>query len=246
MFEQMTPEQIMRRLVEAVMAAVLLAVAAPVIVGAAIASALCYRAWPFFVHERIGLHGRPFRFVKIRTLPPSTNRYADKYAIGAAELSPVMQAMRRLHLDELPQLLHVVRGQMAFVGPRPEMPILHAQLPSWFAERRVSVLPGLTCLWQISPHCDGLIGERMEYDRLYVDHRTTQFDLWILMRTAVKMTLGRRVHLFQVPQWVVGACPPVVAPSPHRVLDVTVRPVRSRAARPPVVDLQPVGAGVVD
>ncbi len=197
----MSPDQVTRRIMESLVASVLLVLALPLIVVGAACSLLTYRAFPFFVHDRIGLHGRRFRFVKVRTLPPTTNRYADKYSIGQDDLPPLMQLVRKLHLDELPQLLHVARGQMSFVGPRPEMPMLHGALPPGFASQRVSVMPGLTCLWQISPHCNGLIGERTEYDRLYVEHRSGALDFWIMTRTLRKMTTGRTSCLHEVPRW---------------------------------------------
>ena len=189
------------------MAAALLLLALPLIALTAAVSFGCYRAWPFFVQDRVGLGGQPLRFVKVRSLPPDTARYTDKYSLEASRIPAVMRTVRRLHLDELPQLLHVVRGQMAFVGPRPEMPNLHAQLPARFASERVSVRPGITGLWQISPHCHQLIGERTEYDRLYIWHRTPAFDAWILLRTLLKMTLGRTTQLYEVPHRLVRVAP---------------------------------------
>lgn len=186
---------------ERLIATALFVVAIPVIILGALVSFAHYRAWPFFVHRRVGVLGTPFRLVKIRTLPTTTNPYVDKYTIETAPIPRMMRLVRRLHFDEIPQLIHVALGRMAFVGPRPEMPELHRGLPERFASHRTSVLPGLTCLWQISPHCTGLIGERTEYDRLYVDNRNAKLDLWILWRTAMKMLTGRTSHLHEVPQW---------------------------------------------
>lgn len=192
---------VVRRIAEGVVAAAALVLLSPIIaLGAAVAT-LTYRASPFFVHERVGLDGRPFRLFKIRTLPPTTDRYADKYSLAMSGVPTHMKMMRRFHLDELPQLLNVVCGQMSLVGPRPEMPELHRSLPESFARQRTSVRPGLTCLWQISPHNVGLIGERSEYDRLYVDYGNPVLDLWILGQTARKMATGRTIHLHEVPTW---------------------------------------------
>lgn len=194
---------ISRRIAERAIAAAALLVTLPLILLCAGVSAAIYRTSPFFVHERVGFGGQRFHFYKIRTLPPTTNRYADKYALGDATVPASMQLVRRLHLDELPQLLHVVRGQMSLVGPRPEMPCLHDSLPRDFAQLRTSVRPGLTCLWQISPHNRGLISERSEYDRLYVDYSNPLLDLWILSQTAKKMTTGSTIHLHEIPRWVI-------------------------------------------
>ncbi|WP_436793944.1 sugar transferase [Actinospongicola halichondriae] len=196
--------QPVRKLLEAGVALTLFTIALPVICLGALASFISYRAWPFFVQERVGYEGRTIRIRKIRTLPPATAQYADKYSIRANEIPRAMKLLRRLHIDELPQLLHVCRGDMAFVGPRPEMAVLHDALPDSFASERTSVAPGLTGLWQISPHNQQLIGERPEYDRLYVSFRSTKLDAFILRRTMLKMTLGRPTYLHEVPVRVVN------------------------------------------
>lgn len=208
--ETMDLRPLARATIERTVALWLLLIALPLILGAAAISFWCYRAWPFFVHDRVGYTGRRMRMVKVRSLPPSTRRYVDKYAIRDVEIPRSMRAMRRLHLDELPQLWHVVRGDMTFVGPRPEMAALHDALDPEFAAVRTSVRPGLTGLWQISPHNVGLIGERPEYDRLYVAHRTASLDLWIVFRTIVKMSAGTTTHLHEVPRATIGPQPPVV------------------------------------
>ena len=204
-------------------AAVALVLSLPVILVTAATSLAHYRQWPFFVHDRVGLGGRTFRLLKIRTLPPATNPYVDKYELRQTAVPRAMALVRRLHLDELPQLVHVVRGQMAFVGPRPEMRVLHERLPRRFAETRTAVLPGLTCLWQISPHCAGLIGERPEYDRLDGEHRGTRLDLWIVGRTVVKMLTGRTAHLHEIPQWAVASTGST-APGEAAALSEPLRP----------------------
>lgn len=177
----------------------LLLLVSPVVVVSAAISALTYRAWPFFVHERVGRGGHPIRVAKIRTLPPQTAVYVSKYSLRSVDVARHMRLMRRLHIDELPQLWQVVIGDMAFVGPRPEMQVLHAQLATDFADFRTSVEPGLTGLWQISPHNAGLIGERPEYDRLYIEHRSARLDRWIMARTVRKMLFGTTTHLYEVP-----------------------------------------------
>jgi len=104
---------------------------------------------------------------------------------------------------------------MSLVGPRPEMRVLHDAFDPGFAELRGRVRPGLTGLWQISPHCVGLIGQRPEYDRIYIEMRSWRLDVWIAFRTAMKIAGRGTVHLYQVPQW---ACRP---PAATRVQDVT-------------------------
>jgi lipopolysaccharide/colanic/teichoic acid biosynthesis glycosyltransferase len=191
--------------VELTLALVLAVLTLPLLIGVAAASTLAYRTSPIFVHERVGRHGARFSFVKIRTLPPATGRYLDKHSIGTGNIPRVMQLVRRTHLDEIPQLWLVLTGHLSLVGPRPEMAVLHQRISARAAAERLSVRPGVTGLWQVSVHCNSLISDRVEYDRLYVRHRNLALDLWILARTAQKMAFGRMVHLFEVPRWAIGA-----------------------------------------
>ena len=193
----------LKRAVDLVVGLILLAACLPVILVIAVGSALTLRAWPFFVQERIGRDGQTFRFLKIRTLPTATNPYADKYSLAELDIPRFTRLLRALHLDELPQLLLVVLGRMSLVGPRPEMPTLHAALPPGFAQARSRVRPGCTGLWQVGVDCDGLIGEAPEYDAYYVAHRSQRLDLWILWQTVRKVVSGGagQVVLDEVPTW---------------------------------------------
>ena len=195
---------ILHRAAECAIAFVLAVVTLPLLVVTALLSLAAYRTSPFFSHQRLGRGGRPFRFVKIRTLPPTTSPYADKFAIALGAAPASMRMVRRMHLDELPQLWFVLTGHMSLVGPRPEMGVLHERIAGPAAAERLSVRPGITGLWQVSVHCDGLICDRVEYDRLYVRHRNVLLDGWILAKTVQKMLFGRRVRLFDVPNWAIG------------------------------------------
>lgn len=195
----------MKRMVEASLALILLFLVLPVLVACVVGSAIALRTWPFFSHTRIGRDGRPFRMIKIRTLAPETSPYADKYHLDNHTPAFTL-ALRRLHLDELPQLWLVVTGHMALVGPRPEMPFLHDQMDPAFAAARTSVRPGCTGLWQISERCTGLIDEHPEYDLFYVRHRSFQLDLWIAARTLLLLVPSvrpRPINLGDLPQRVV-------------------------------------------
>lgn len=217
----------MKRAVDIVLSTALLLLAAPVILVTAVGSAIALRAWPIFTQNRIGIGGAPFRFVKLRTLPPDTPRYTDKYAVQGLDIPLFARAVRRLHLDELPQLLLVLIGRMSLVGPRPEMPHLHRHFPPEFARLRTSVRPGCTGLWQVSSSCTGLIGEAPEVDAFYVRHRSLRLDLWIMARTVMKVMPGpskRLVGLDDVPRWVLGQSEPVAEPA---VASVRSEPCRN-------------------
>lgn len=186
----------MRRWGESLMGLVGGVVALPVIVVLAVAGAIVFRGNPFFVQERIGRGGKPFTFVKLRTLPKDAPAYADKYELEAVPVSRFGRFLRGTHLDELPQVIHVILGQMSLVGPRPEMPFLHRQMEPKFAKARVAVRPGWTGLWQISADAHKLIGESPQYDLFYLRYRTLRMDAWIIWRTAigaVRSTSGVRI-----------------------------------------------------
>jgi lipopolysaccharide/colanic/teichoic acid biosynthesis glycosyltransferase len=195
-----------KRSVEAIIAVLLIGLCIPMLVFLALGAAISLRAWPFFTQVRAGLHGAPFRIIKVRTLTPTTSRCATKYELATAELPWFCRSIRRLHLDEIPQLWLVVTGKMSLVGPRPEMPALHADLEDDFAVARTSVRPGCTGLWQIGQHCGRMIGEHPEYDEFYLAHRGFRLDAWIIAKSVWVMlpfSSGELVTLTDVPQWVV-------------------------------------------
>ncbi len=194
-----------QRILDIAISLVLLLLTLPVLVIATVGSAISLRAFPFFVQERIGQGGQPFSFIKVRTLPVDTPSYIDKHRLDTDAIPAFCRLLRRLHLDELPQLLLVLRGDMSLVGPRPEMGTLHEGLPEDFAALRTSVRPGCTGLWQISEGCTGLISSAPEYDQYYLQQRNLRFDLWVLGRTALKMAgIVHTITLDDVPPWVLS------------------------------------------
>ena len=231
-----------KRLSDVLISAVLLLVALPVILVLAVVSAMSLRTWPFFVQERIGLGGTAFRFVKIRTLPATFAAYAAKSALDDIRIPVPMRLLRATHLDELPQLWLVLAGRMSLVGPRPEMAMLHQRLSPEAAAERVSVRPGVTGLWQVSTHSDGLICDRVEYDRLYVRYSNVLLDAWIMLKTAQKMALGRRIHLFDVPLWAIGHERSVM-PTPTNVIVLDPGPSASHSGVSLLRDRMPIAVG---
>ncbi len=205
-----------KRAFDLLLASVLLVVTLPIVLVAAIGSAITLRTWPLFVQRRTGLDGRSFRFVKVRTLPKSTPAYLLKDELCTDRIPAFCRGLRRMHFDELPQLFLVLIGRMSVVGPRPEMVEFHDRLEPDFAAARTTVLPGCTGLWQIGAGCTGLIGDAPEYDRFYLRHQGILLDLWILGRTTKMMLgIGALVTLSDVPSWAAELEPvaPVLAPA---------------------------------
>lgn len=202
-----------KRVLDLVFGTVLALAVTPVVLVLALLLAVQFRASPFFVQWRVGRGGRTFRIVKLRTLPPDTPAYADKYEVAGMRATGLPRLLRRLHLDELPQLWLVPFGRMSLVGPRPEMAFLHDRMPSELAESRLQVRPGCTGLWQVSADADGLILEHPEYDLAYVATSTLRLDAWIAWHT-VRVLCGvpRRLTLADVPVWA-GVRVPVSVPA---------------------------------
>ena len=202
-----------KRAFDLVVGATLSIVTAPLIALLAIGSAASFRAWPLFVQKRLGRGGRPFCFVKLRTLPTDAPADADKYAIAATATTPWGRFLRASHLDELPQCWLVVTGRMSLVGPRPEMPALAATFDAAFMGERLAVRPGITGPWQVSTACSGLIGEAPEFDRLYLAHAGPRFDAWILLRTAGVLVGRPPLSLERFPGWACNGSAPAGAPT---------------------------------
>ena len=165
-------------------------------------STVSFRRWGIFSQPRLGRDGHEFWFKKVRTLPATVPPDAGKYDLRDIDIPKFAEFIRARHLDELPQLWHVVSGQMSLVGPRPEMPWLSSTFDSNFVAQRLSVTPGCTGLWQISVASSGLIGAAEEWDRHYVAHATPRLDLWILYRTVLLLVTGDVLEsLQQIPRW---------------------------------------------
>lgn len=204
--------------------------ALPVIVLLAMAVCVSLRTWkPLFLQERVGRGGRSFTVPKLRTLPLSTPRSADKYAIASIRTSRLGSFLRRTHIDELPQLLLVPLGTMSLVGPRPEMPWLLDLSDSDFVERRLTVRPGCSGIWQVSADAGKLIGEVPQYDMYYLENGTVLLDVWVLWRTLL-LVAGRRIgSCADVPCWAVkgnwtGRLARNVGPRPEGVLEPDSQP----------------------
>ncbi|CAN5833405.1 N/A [soil metagenome] len=192
-----------KRLFDVLIGVPLAVLATPLIVFGAIGASVALGSWQFFVQQRVGRGGRTFRFVKVRTLPISTPPYADKYELADVDVPRFCQHLRRLHLDELPQLFLVVTGHMSLVGPRPEMPWLHRQLDQEFATARTRLRPGCTGLWQVGRACDRLITEAPGYDEFYLRHQSLRLDVYLLYRTLrLLVAKGPTLKVDEVPLWV--------------------------------------------
>jgi exopolysaccharide biosynthesis polyprenyl glycosylphosphotransferase len=173
-----------KRLVDVVVAGLGLLLTAPLWPVLAIAIRVESPGPFLFRQERVGRDGRPFVMYKFRSLRTEADPYQSARSIPDGHVTRVGRVLRATVLDELPQLLNVLRGEMSLVGPRPEMPFLVADYTN-VERRRLSVKPGVTGVWQLSPDRHGLeIHDNIEYDLFYIIHRSMLLDLVLLFETA--------------------------------------------------------------
>jgi lipopolysaccharide/colanic/teichoic acid biosynthesis glycosyltransferase len=181
-------------------AAIGLVLLSPVLMLLALAVLVSLGRPILFTQERVGLHGRPLHVVKFRTMRPDRRVRQQSFSeierrrTHKSDNDPrhtrVGRIFRKLSLDELPQLVNVLRGEMSLVGPRPELPAVVDRYQPW-EHRRHEVRPGLTGLWQITARGEGMMHERVDLDVRYVDTLSARTDAGILLRT-LPAALGRR------------------------------------------------------
>ncbi|MEE8475316.1 MAG: sugar transferase [Myxococcota bacterium] len=144
-----------------------------------------------FAHDRVGRNGQIFRMYKFRTMHRDTDASAvAPRAMSDPRVTEYGRWLRATSVDELPQLINVIRGEMSLVGPRPEMPVIVESYDEW-QRRRLAVKPGITGLWQILGRKDLPMHENLQYDFYYIRNRSLSLDLSILLRT-VGAVLSRR------------------------------------------------------
>jgi lipopolysaccharide/colanic/teichoic acid biosynthesis glycosyltransferase len=133
----------------------------------------------------VGHKGKPFELYKFRSMRVDASKY-DLHPTVANDprVTRVGRWLRQTSLDELPQLINVLKGDMSLVGPRPEMPFIVERYNAHH-QQRLQVIPGLTGLWQLSADRSFLIHENIQYDLYYIRDRNFFMDLAILLHTAV-------------------------------------------------------------
>jgi lipopolysaccharide/colanic/teichoic acid biosynthesis glycosyltransferase len=185
----------MRRAFDIVVAGAALVFFSPVLVAALIAIRLESPGSPIYRQRRVGLNGEEFDVLKLRTMVTGAEHIGAGMAIdeGDTRITRVGGFLRRTSLDEIPNLINVLRGDMAVIGPRPTIPVQVAQ----YTERqrgRLAVKPGLTGWAQVNGRAALPWPERIELDLWYVEHRSWRLDFQILMRTARMVLSGHGLY----------------------------------------------------
>ncbi len=185
----------MSRALDAALAAALLLVTSPLLALAALAIRLESRGPVFYRQLRVGRGGEQFELWKLRTMVRGAETMgAGIYVLeGDARITRVGRLLRRFSLDELPNLVNVLRGDMAIVGPRPTV---QEQVDRYTDRqlRRLEVRPGITGWAQINGRTSLPWPERIELDVWYVEHRSLRLDLRILARTAQMLATGHGLY----------------------------------------------------
>jgi lipopolysaccharide/colanic/teichoic acid biosynthesis glycosyltransferase len=173
-----------KRAVDVVGAGIGLALASPLVGLAALAIKLDDGGPVFYRQRRVGLNGEQFDLVKLRTMIPGAEAQGAGWAVDYADsrITRAGRVLRRLSLDELPQLWNVLRGEMSLVGPRPTL-AYQVQQYTERQRRRLDVKPGLTGWAQVNGRARLLWTDRIELDLWYVENRSAWLDLKIIART---------------------------------------------------------------
>lgn len=192
-----------RKLVEQVLAGVALLVLFPLLLVVGLIVRVTSPGPALYSQQRVGHGGVAFRIWKFRTMVDSADKQLAELLVkhnrnseplfkvpDDPRITAVGKFLRRSSIDELPQLLNVLRGEMSFIGPRPQRP-QEVALYSRQEARRLAVPPGLTGLWQVSGRSTLSWHQSIELDLRYVDERSLWLDLRILLRTVVVVLTGR-------------------------------------------------------
>lgn len=184
-------------------AVVLLVLFTPIMLATLVVLAITTRGRPIFVQERVGLCGRRFRMYKFRTMVLDA---AKKQHLVSNEkdgpifknrrdprITPVGAFLRSTSIDEMPQLVNVLLGQMSLVGPRPPVPGEVAKYQPWQL-RRLAVKPGLTCLWQISGRSEIGFDDWVRMDVWYLRNQNLTTDLRLLAKTPLSVISRRGAY----------------------------------------------------
>jgi exopolysaccharide biosynthesis polyprenyl glycosylphosphotransferase len=192
----------LKRLFDIALSAAALWALVPLLLTVAALIKLTSKGPVFFRQVRVGLHGRTFNMLKFRSMVVDAEERKQSLAAQNEMTGPVFKIrndprvtrigrfIRKYSIDELPQLVNVLRGDMTIVGPRPPVPSEVAKYKPW-QRRRLSVRPGLTCIWQVSGRNQITFDQWMYLDMRYIDHWTLLEDLRLIFRTVPVVLTGR-------------------------------------------------------
>ena len=176
---------ILKDVLDKLVAAMCLVLFSPMFLVAALAIKLDSKGPIFFRQKRVGLHAKIFDIYKFRTMTTDTDPYAvNPVDVHDTRITRMGRFLRKSSLDELPQIINVLKGEMSLVGPRPEMPFIVETYEEVHKER-LKAKPGITGLWQLSCDRERPIHENMDYDLYYIRNCSFSLDVAILIETLI-------------------------------------------------------------
>lgn len=204
MFTRRKPRQKLKRALDILLCSVAMPLILPLGLLLALSVRLDSKGSAIYKHERIGKNGKPFAIYKFRTMTQDADKKLDEYLAKDQELAEeweenhklrhdprltrIGQFLRKTSLDELPQIINILKGEMTLVGPRP---IVEAEKEKYgrYFEEYCEVRPGLTGLWQTSGRNNTTYSQRVAFDHYYLNHWSIWLDLWIMAKT-IPVALG--------------------------------------------------------
>ena len=187
--------RIVKRILSILCSVISIIVLSPLFIIISLVVKISSKGSVFFIHERIGFQGKKFKLIKFRTMvdnaedmiasfnPEQKKEWEENFKLkDDPRITKIGKFLRKTSLDELPQLINILKGDMSFVGPRP---IVEDEL-SWYGdnkEKLLSVKPGLTGWWAVNGRSDVPYPERCDLELYYVDRVSFGFDLLVLVKT---------------------------------------------------------------
>ncbi len=192
----------LRRALDVSAAVLMLLISGPLMVVAAVAVALESPGHPIFRQRRVGRGGVPFEVYKLRTMVVGAEQMGAGLAVDENDkrITRVGDLLRRTSMDELPNLLNVLRGEMSLIGPRPTVQVQVDRYTDR-QRRRLEVLPGITGWAQVNGRASLPWSERIELDIHYVEHASPWMDLKILAKTVYMVTTGQGLYRGETGGW---------------------------------------------
>lgn len=199
-------QRTLKRFMDVMLSGAGIVICGPLMILTAIAIKISSSGPVLFSQERMGFHGRTFELYKFRSMCQDAEKHLEELrGLNEADgpvfkirndprVTSIGRFIRKLSIDELPQLFNVFKGDMSLVGPRPPLPCEVEQYATWH-RRRLSVRPGLTCLWQINGRSDKVdFYEWMRLDMKYLDNWSLWLDVMIIFKTIPAVVFGRGAY----------------------------------------------------
>lgn len=187
---------ILKRIIDIIGSIIGIVLVSPVLLVTAVLIKLESKGRIFFSQTRVGLHGKEFKIYKFRSMVDGAEALRKSIehknemsgpmfkVRGDPRITKIGRFIRKTSIDELPQLISVLKGEMSLVGPRPSLPSEVEKFESWML-KRLEVKPGITCYWQVSGRNNICFEDWMKLDIDYVNHRNMQLDIKLIFKTII-------------------------------------------------------------